>query len=166
MPIILGDWNEECSGMSNSQKLCDVLGLVDIWKYRNPLNQSFKTYLRGSRRIDFALTTPHLASQVTHMVYEPFFYRTSGDHRGFYIDFEISSLFSTVVPTFGTSSRVFSSKDRKAVATYLTEFKAHLDAHTVFHQVNELTQTGLPDHTLIEAIDREITRACQHAENK
>ena len=47
IPIILGDWNEECSGTSNSQKLCDVLGLVDIWKYRNPLHTSFKTYLRA-----------------------------------------------------------------------------------------------------------------------
>ena len=41
-----------------------------------------------------------------------------------------------------------------------------MDAHTVFRRFNELTLTGLPDHTLIEAIDREITRACQHAENK
>mmetsp|Transcript_19816 Transcript_19816/g.40581 ORF Transcript_19816/g.40581 Transcript_19816/m.40581 type:complete len:100 (-) Transcript_19816:306-605(-) len=64
------------------------------------------------------------------MVYEPFFYRTSGDHRGFYIDFEISSLFSTVVPTFGTSSRGFSTKDRKAVTTYLTKFQAHMEANT------------------------------------
>ena len=91
------------------------------------------------------------------MVYEPFFYRTSGDHRGFYIDFELSSLFSTTVPTFGMSSRGFSSKDTKAVTTYLTEFKAHMDDHNVFHWFNELLRTGLPNHDLIENIDQEIT---------
>ena len=157
VPIILGDWNEECNGTSTSQKLCDFLGLVDIWKYRNPLHQSFKKYLRGNRRIDFALTTGHLASQVINMVYKPFFYHTSGDHRGFYIDFELSSLFSTTVPTFGTASRGFSSKDRKAVTTYVTGFKAHMDAHNVYHRFNELLHTGLPKHDLMENIDQDIT---------
>ena len=42
----------------------------------NTLNNSFKTYLRGSRRIDFALTTPHLASQVKHMVYVLSYYQS------------------------------------------------------------------------------------------
>ena len=100
------------------------------------------------------------------MVYEPFFFQTSGDHRGFYIDFELSSLFSRTVPTFGTSSRGFSSKDCKAVTIYLTEFKAHIDAHNVFHRFNELQRTGLPNHNFIETINQKITRACKHAESK
>ena len=49
------------------------------------------------------------------------------------------------------------SKDQKAVMTYLTEFKAHMDAHNVFHRFNELLRTGLPKHDLIKNIDREIT---------
>ena len=36
IPIILGDWNEECTGTSTSQKLCDSFGLVDLWKFCNP----------------------------------------------------------------------------------------------------------------------------------
>ncbi len=118
IPIILGDWNEECTGTSTSQKLCDSFGLVDLWKFCNPALQSFKTYHRGHRRIDFALTTLPLASLAINMVYKPFFYRTSGDHRGFYIDFDFSTLFSPIPQIFGSSSRGFTSKDRKAVTTY------------------------------------------------
>ena len=155
IPIILGDWNEECIGTSTSQKLCD-LGLVDVWRFRNPTHHHFKTYHRGNRRIGFALTTPHLASLAVNMVYEPFFYRTSGDHRGLYLDFDITSLFTTNVPTFG-SFRGFTSKDRKAVKTYLTKFQAHMEAHNVFQRFNTLVHSGVPNHDLIEITDREIT---------
>ena len=115
--IILCDWNEECSGTSTSQKLCDLLGLVDLWKYCNPKHSHFKTYHRGNRRIEFALTTPHLASLAVNMVYGPFFYRALGDHQGFYINFDTSSLFTATIPTFGFSPRGFTSKDQKAVTT-------------------------------------------------
>ena len=71
-----------------------------------------------------------------------------------------------IIPTFGSSSRGFASKDRKAVTTYLSQFKAHMDAHTVFHRFNSLIQTGLLNHELIENTDREITCASVHAEKK
>ena len=119
-PIILGDWNKECSGTSTSQKLCDSLGLVDVRRYQNLTHLNFKTYQRGQRQIDFALTTPRLASLVVNMVFKPFFYRTSGDHYGLYIGFDINSLFTTTIPPFGSSYRGFTSKDGKAVTTHLT----------------------------------------------
>ena len=81
IPIIRGDWNEECSGTSTFRKLCDLLGLVDLWKYRNPDQAPFKTYHWGNYQINFALTTSRLVSLAVNMVYEPFFYRASGDHR-------------------------------------------------------------------------------------
>ena len=43
-----------------------------------------------SRRIDFVLTTPRLASLAVNKVYEPFFYCASGDDQGFCIDFNTS----------------------------------------------------------------------------
>ena len=36
----------------------------------------------------------------------------------------------------------------------------------MFYRFNSLIQTELPNHDLIENIDREITRASVHAENK
>ena len=31
LPILIGDWNEECMGRSNSKKLCDKFDLVNIF---------------------------------------------------------------------------------------------------------------------------------------
>lgn len=72
IPILVGDWNEECKGTSNTQKLCDDFGLVNIFERLYPDQKQFKTYMRGSRTIDFVLAPPEIADRVTNFVYEPF----------------------------------------------------------------------------------------------
>ncbi|OEU05830.1 hypothetical protein FRACYDRAFT_257959 [Fragilariopsis cylindrus CCMP1102] len=70
-PIIIGDWNEECKGSSTSQKLCNEFGLVNVFDRMYPDQKPFKTYMRGSRTIDFVLAPPSIADRVTNFVYEP-----------------------------------------------------------------------------------------------
>jgi hypothetical protein len=43
------------------QKLCDGFGLVNIFKQVHPNQKKNKTYMRGSRTVDFALAPPELA---------------------------------------------------------------------------------------------------------
>ena len=81
-PMLMGDWNEECRGSSNAQRICNEFQLVDIWKRKYP-EEEFNTYIGGSRRLDFAITTTRIADMVSNITYEPFFYRLTGDHRGF-----------------------------------------------------------------------------------
>ena len=45
IPILIGDWNEECKGRSNTQKLCDDFDLVNIFHRLNPEHKQFKTYI-------------------------------------------------------------------------------------------------------------------------
>jgi hypothetical protein len=61
VPFIIGDWNEECKGTSTSQKLRNEFGLVNIFNRMYPDHKQFKTQIRGSRTIDFALTFPDMA---------------------------------------------------------------------------------------------------------
>ena len=44
LPILIYDWNEECIGKSNSKKLCDEFGLVNIYHRKFPNHEKFKTY--------------------------------------------------------------------------------------------------------------------------
>ena len=109
-----------------SQKLCDEFGLVDLWLHLHPTEAPFSTYARGSRRLDFALAPLSLATKAIHMVYKPFHYRFFTDYRRFYIDFDTALLFGSDTPqVFNPQQRGFSSKDSKAVTTYLTSFDAH-----------------------------------------
>ena len=115
IPILMGDFNEECQGTSNSSKLCSEFNLVDIWSQKYPSLHP-KTYQRGSRRIDFILAPKTVSDAVENIVYEPFQYRLRGDHRGLVVDFNEELLFGDTAPLpFGPKGRAFSSKDKKAV---------------------------------------------------
>ena len=163
--IIMGDWNEQCQGNSNSNKLCHDFGLVDLWNVKHP-NTELSTYKRGSRRIDFALVSQDIANMDTHMIYEPFDYRLSGDHRGFIIDIPMAIFGTGCPPIYDPSGRGFQSNDRKAAATYLRAFYDHITEHDIINRIRTLIKHDSPDHETAEAIDREITRAGKHAENQ
>jgi len=166
-PILIGDWNEECKGTSSSQKICNEFGLVNIFDRLYPNQKQFKTYKRGSRCIDFALTTPELADRVTNFVYEPFLYRLKGDHRAFYFDISEKTLFGDIKePAFDPAGRSFSSKDRKATTKYLTAVDKHLKANNVLKRIRKLLTSDESDHREAEKLDREMTQACTHGEKQ
>ena len=82
LPMLIGDWNEECIGKSNSKKLCDEFGLVNIFQGKFPNHEKFKTYQEGSTFIDYGLIHKELIDEVDYVTYKPFGYRKSkGDHR-------------------------------------------------------------------------------------
>jgi hypothetical protein len=47
---------------------------------------SFPTYIRGTSRNDYILASDWIANSVIAGCYEPFSYRTKGDHRNIVID--------------------------------------------------------------------------------
>ena len=59
--------------------------------------------------------------------------------------------------------RNFNSKDKKAVLKYLDAFHSHLTANNVIQRIQQLIQSDQSDHDVAEIIDRELTRACEHA---
>ena len=163
IPIIMGDWNEECKGSSTSQLICNEFGLVDAFQRIYPDHRNFKTYNRGSRRIDFILTPTSIADKITNFVYEPFMYRLTGDHRGVYFDISEKVLFGNEQEkSYDPDGRSFSSKDPKAVTKYLQAVSNHLKHQNVYERVHELMKSEHPNHEEAERIDREITQACQH----
>jgi hypothetical protein len=167
IPFIVGDWNEECKGTSSSQKLCNEFGLVNIFTRLYPEHKQFKTHIRGSRTIDFALTFPDIADKVTNFVYEPFKYRLKGDHRAFYFDIGEKQLFgNNKDPVSEAEGRTFKSNDKKAVIKYLDAVHSHLDANNVFNRMKKLFESEAPNHEEAEILDSELTRACQHGSNK
>ena len=55
LPMLIGDWNKKCIGRSNSKKLCDKFGLVNIFHGKLLNHEKFKTYQEGSTFIDYSL---------------------------------------------------------------------------------------------------------------
>ena len=162
--ILMGDWNSP-STSSPIQSLMTDLGLVDPWLSLHPNHPDFPTYHRGRRRIDFALVSSELCPYITTFIYEPFKYRLSGDHRGFYFDLDVSTLFShqSISPV---TSRTFSSKDQKAIKVYLQAFHNFMQLHNIKSRLDKLLSSSVPDHAEAEALDADLIRASRAAENK
>ena len=84
--MLIGDRNEEYIGRSNSKKLCDEFGLVNIFHGKFPNHEKYKTYQEGSTFIDYCLIHKELideVDEVDQVTYEPFRYRKGKvDHRG------------------------------------------------------------------------------------
>ena len=166
-PIIIGDWNEECRGTAASMEMCHEFGLVNIFERMHPEHENFNTYNRGSSIIDFALAPPEIADIVSNFVYEPFFYRLKGDHRGFYFDIPEKALFGSDTPAvYDSKGRGLNSKDIKNVKVYLETVQEYLIEHKVFARVHELTKSHRPNFRELEKIDKIMTKACEVGESK
>ena len=59
-----GDFNEALSESSSISKIASAHGLIDILFQRNAHLPEPPTYIQGSTRIDYVLTTPDLAEAV------------------------------------------------------------------------------------------------------
>ena len=96
--MLVGDWNEECIGKSNSKKICDEFGLVNIFHGKYPNHEKCKTYQEGSKFIDHCLIHCDLIDKVDQVTYEPFGYRQGKkDHRGWYFDIQKIDLFGNQI---------------------------------------------------------------------
>ena len=166
-PIILGDWNEECKGSSASMEICHEFGLVNIFERMHPGHEKFNTYNRGSSIIDFALAPPEIADIVSNFVYEPFFYRLKGDHRGFYFDIPEKELFGSDKPVvYDATGRGLNSKDIKNVKVYLETMDKYLNERNVFPRIAALMNSPSPNFHELEKLDKLMTEACKVGESK
>ena len=127
VPILMGDWNKESSRKLFADEVQKEFGLVDAFKRRFPKNEVFKTHIDGSKRIDYVLTLPWVADAMTSIVYEPFCYRMTGDHRGLYFDIDETKLFcDTSEEAYDFSGRILQSKNKKNAGRYLEIGRAHV----------------------------------------
>ena len=165
MPIIIGNWNEECSGTSTLTELCNEFELVSIFNRLNPNHKPFKTYCRGSSVLEFALAPPSIADRVTNFVYEPFLHLLKGDHCGFYFDIPEKVLFGEAKPSpFDSNSRGLFSKDIKNTKIHLEAVSEYLCEQNVYTCLHRLLNNEEPDHIEAERIDQTMTEACRLGE--
>ena len=137
--LLVGDFNEAlgCTASGITQVLADN-DLTDIMLHEIG-EDNFETYIEGKQRIDFCAGTDWVSLSVINACYEPFCFRTKGDHRNMIIDFDTVSLFGN--PTYnleGHAQRQFTSKSKGAVKIYLEQKYAYLEEHNFNQRLQEL----------------------------
>jgi exonuclease III len=163
--ILVGDFNEEIgSENSGMAQLATELGLVDLFSTRLGTAAVPSTYIRGHKRLDYALISPGILPSVKAAGYDPFSYRIQSDHRAFFIDFDTASLFGhKPSPIAPYESRDFNSKTPGTVVKYITAKMKELENHNFSDRIRRLNDLEQPDHEFAERLDRDMQRAAKVA---
>jgi hypothetical protein len=165
--LLTGDFNESiCQDPDGMRKLMDECQLVDIMKYRHPGQQLPNTYARGHRCLDYALATAKVAEAVQHAGYEPFNSHFPTDHRPYYIDISIPSLFGfQIQPLAKYEPRVLQATNIHQVTAYIEKKYEYLCEHNVFERIRRLTIPG-NRHNFAERLDKDVLEVSLAAEQK
>jgi exonuclease III len=162
--LLVGDFNEhlksEHTGMTGLAIDCNLTDLM----FNLIGEDAFPTYVRGTYRIDYILASDWIANSVIDGCYEPFSYRTKGDHRNIVIDFNIISLLGT--PTYQLSTPILRnlvSNNRASIRKFLVGKTKYLEDHHFSARLQRLEQVWDPE--LAEKLDRDWIKASLYAEN-
>ena len=167
--ILLGDFNDQIlDGNSPLQSLFQdsALQFLDIIGHRHPTTKSISTYIRGQKRLDYALITPELEPAVLHCGYLPFHSHFRLDHRFLFLDFNTTALFGSQTMSMPHHSlREFTTKDTTLVVKYLSAKNKYLSDNNFYCLLQRLTSAEVADPSLAERLDKVWVAASSYAAN-
>ena len=163
-----------------ASKLRNVMskhGLTDIHRDQHPEidPEDWKTYSRGSKKIDYIFGSAGVLEWTNKSGIEEFNARIQSDHRGLWIDLDLESLLGGKVPDLiPPQKRGITGKDPKTTRKFRTELHKYLVEHKFQERIqkvqqlnkekNEKNQTIIDE--LIQALDRDLERGMIASENK
>ncbi len=124
--LLAGDFNEaltdgSLSGMSELSSKCKLVDLMYV-NHLNEDTEEFPTWISGRERIDYVLCSERVAEACLNCVYEPFHYRTKGDHRYMILDFCTTDLFGNNTQNIAIPmTRDLNSKDKANNRIFIEE---------------------------------------------
>ena len=122
---------EEVDGISLLAATCN---LSDIHAHHHEGINNIATYARGSKRIDFILTSKTLLPKTTASGFLAFYDGIETGHRGSFVDFDADMLFQGKTPSpYTQAPQHLTSKKNKTVRQY----KADLWKRILNHNIKE-----------------------------
>jgi hypothetical protein len=170
--LLIGDFNETLGdSLQGLDSIVDKYGLLDLMPYHHGLDGELETYARGTKRLDYALGTQELAESIVRIGITPYNFVITSDHRGLFIDFDVDAfLGGDPSHLMSPALRGIKSNSPKQCRKYVTAVDKYLKEHKVFERAARL-QALTDAHGLTqplarkwERIDRDLLRACLHAE--
>ena len=165
--IIIGDFNEPETSNEQGNTLLEMLGLINILKYRHS-TQLPKTHINGSRAIDHIWLTPNLLPHIRSTGMLPFDSIFKSYQRTLFLDITLQGFQQTtnapIIPRRLTTNNTNSTtKYIKSLRDLLTEKRINEKIHEIRRKLNINTQIRII-HNEIEQLDKEITECMLRAE--
>jgi hypothetical protein len=147
-------------------------GLVDVIGNKHGYENDPPTYKRGTKRIDFVACSPDIVEHVKRAGIAPFGEgKATSDHRLLFIDINIVKILkgdATILHDMHRRRLVSLNSDN--VAKYFKHLWKYMRDHNVAQRMDQVSETieatGITPALVqrLNSIDRDITRACEHAE--
>jgi hypothetical protein len=130
------------------------------------------THLRGSKKIDFVLTTPGIALFIKSIGLLDFDVIFRTDHRTFFINIDMEGFFGSARETLPAQRlRQLQLEDTRVATEYRKVLHQQFINHSVFRRIKEQSESSksgelnMVQESKYEAPDRDITQAMLHAES-
>jgi hypothetical protein len=130
------------------------------------------THLRGSKQIDFVLTTPGIALFIKSIGLLDFDVIFRANHRIFFIDINMEGFCGSATETLPAQRlRQLKLEDPRVATEYRKVLHQQFVHHSVFRRIKEQSESNksgectMVQESKYEALDRDITRAMLHAES-
>jgi hypothetical protein len=154
--------------ITNSKQLSAFLqqtGLFDVHEHHAPQS----TFLHSQRRIDYIFASPELRSWIRHSGSLSFNEGYQTDHRTLFVDVAHNFFEFSPSPIATPSTRLLRSGNPEDTNHYLGKLRRLFEAHNIAARTHKLqtTHSRLSEaqfRRIINAIDRDITRAMLNAE--
>ena len=160
--------------MDGLAHLVSTCKLTDAHAFLHASSCNPATYVRGTKRLDYILVSEGVLPFLRFGGIEAFFTTIHSDHRGLFIDIDLTALLggelAKLLPSAlrGISSN--SPHGEKYINNILTYFEEHnifARAQVVFAALDASTIPISPSLLVaVNRLDRDITRAMLHAENQ
>jgi hypothetical protein len=154
--ILVGDFNEEVGeDVEGIVRIVQDMNLVDMMGARH--NQALPvTYTRGRKCLDYGFATANVCEALRACGYEGFGHRFPSDHRAYFFDFDIQSLFGTQIqPLSKFAPRLLHSTNVKQVTGYLRKMHSIMLSCNAYDRGDRLDRQGRRD-AFAERLDSDV----------
>jgi hypothetical protein len=170
--LLMGDFNETLGdSLQGLDAILNKHSLLDLPPYHHGMEGEVETHSRGSKQLDCAFGTQELAESITRIGVTPHNFVVASDHRGLFVDLNVDAfLGGDPSHLMSPALRGIKSNSPKQCRKYVEVVATCLTKHRVFERANRLQAItdlhGLTPAFVVrwERIDRDLLRACLHAE--
>jgi Reverse transcriptase (RNA-dependent DNA polymerase) len=149
--ILMWDANESLDDPSGAiRRLIAETTLTDAFSHIAGKTCEIPTYSRGSKRIDFILTSQQLLPFIKRAGYLAFYESNESDHRGLFIDLD-ETLLDTTVELKRPPKRYIGSKSKKQI---ISDYKQYIHKQFQIHRIYERAEE-LGNHAAFYSITEE-----------
>ena len=122
--LLMGDLNEHTNSVEKTNNKLYEIGLHNVLQQRLAPSSLPRTHRRGSQAIDHIWVTTSMLPSIEHTGFAPFNFIGNSDHRGMYIDVNLSQLLHfNIIPLQPIQNRRLQSKIPKRTKEYLKILK-------------------------------------------